>query len=176
MPKGVEHKYLWYRHRYAWNVLNLWCRKALSTVLPINTWLSLLSCWISDAERRWAHSWIWQKHHKPTACWISDAERRWAQIINDEDLIEFSVLNLWCRKALSTQVWRVSPKKIVCVLNLWCRKALSTFTGVFRSHFSASCWISDAERRWAPIQYGIMRPDDAECWISDAERRWAHRE
>ena len=149
MPKGVEHKNL-----------------------PVVANVKEL-CWISDAERRWARQWrIWLLCNN-SSCWISDAERRWALLIDRvldpilhgvESLmpkgVEHScgkrfwrylgiVLNLWCRKALSTiskpllmkiflSVESLMPKgvehillqtfclNISLVLNLWCRKALST--------------------------------------------------
>ena len=129
-------------------MLNLWCRKALSTK------------WIASAAQ-WYH---W--------CWISDAERRWAQLDKHLEKGIYCVLNLWCRKALSTRLtWShrsqmesveslmpkgvehkniekrsrsrecvesLMPKGVehnmhqvrlwlrLNVLNLWCRKALST--------------------------------------------------
>ena len=106
-------------------MLNLWCRKALSTFNIDLVIGSSRRCWISDAERRWAQRQI--------LLW-------WWKCV---------VLNLWCRKALSTKylhwmslssrgVESLMPKgvehrtlhlwmlRIPLVLNLWCRKALST--------------------------------------------------
>ena len=171
MPKGVEHTLemayqlavsrCWIsdaERRWAhtkikgslwqFQVLNLWCRKALSTVFVRRSQGLLSLCWISDAERRWAlNKRLWV----PVVwlCWISDAERRWAQVKTATSALEVRVLNLWCRKALSTirkyqgslsrpSVESLMPKgvehdlspelrvAIARVLNLWCRKALST--------------------------------------------------
>ena len=132
-----------------YGVLNLWCRKALSTTNPLPS-IALHSrveslmpkgvehresqlnkywdqmCWISDAERRWALK-LWDSIGDIAECWISDAERRWALMIAYKLYFAIYVLNLWCRKALSTNLLAVT---------------------VF---VSCTCWISDAERRWAPI-------------------------
>ena len=175
-------------------------------------------CWISDAERRWAHDWspsfdaliecveslmpkgvehklIKLNRGKWDECWISDAERRWAHKDVLIRALQPSVLNLWCRKALSTKKTHGQDAKKFLVLNLWCRKALSTvktdiITGLTHCVESLMpkgvehhiplwitdrekmCWISDAERRWAHW-FTLQRDFTFWCWISDAERRWA---
>ena len=152
-------------------------------------------------------------------CWISDAERRWALrkdsaigmqlvVLNlwcrkalstgyfANCLFAWFVLNLWCRKALSTKLVYVSRLGWVFVLNLWCRKALSTQYKSQLKSIAVTCWISDAERRWARVSDFLSpasslvlnlwcrkalsteipksrRRSGFGCWISDAERRWA---
>ena len=158
-------------------MLNLWCRKALST---LRLWRRVKRvcrmCWISDAERRWARKNSLQ-HGKRQTCWISDAERRWARgVLATKKHLPF-VLNLWCRKALSTAKYQaqialgskcwisdaerrwaqiVTTKADIAalVLNLLCRKALSTVPKSRIGLVGTMCWISDAERRWALQAYG----------------------
>ena len=217
MPKGVEHN--------------------IETLTNEN----LSKCWISDAERRWAHTvadilskhiigveslmpkgvehWDTTREASATAsveslmpkgvehkgfeslpnrrssrveslmpkgvehalfhqrilwlivCWISDAERRWAQTNYLTIGLFYDVLNLWCRKALSTLVWP-RPSRFQGVLNLWCRKALSTtkITAIFRRLAVLNLWCRKA---LSTVAWWIYQSSQGLCWISDAERRWA---
>ena len=81
------------------------------------------------------------------------------------------VLNLWCRKALSTRCDRQNAPRYSCVESLM-PKGVEHFQDVLAAAEMFKCWISDAERRWAhrcKYQYRVTKM----CWISDAERRWA---
>ena len=171
MPKGVEHSVLlsaigndklcWIsdaERRWAQIitncfasfsfVLNLWCRKALST--PCNRCCLYLFCCVESLMPKGVEHFVHQEEldlHE--LCWISDAERRWAHPNFAKHLIGANVLNLWCRKALSTLKFTIPTRKYIRVeslmpkgvehtlemayqlavsrvLNLWCRKALST--------------------------------------------------
>ena len=124
MPKGVEHI-----DSHSYRVVS----KGVESLMPkgVEHTLKLfhahyeIMCWISDAERRWAHEAFAKARSDRDKCWISDAERRWARVSKRVTKSLLKVLNLWCRKALSTQ---------------------------FQLNYSTdrlACWISDAERRWA---------------------------
>ena len=78
MPKGVEHKYL-----------------------PSS--LTILACVESLMPKGVEHVLVIEYFSFAAKCWISDAERRWAQVETAIKAHLIVVLNLWCRKALSTQ-------------------------------------------------------------------------
>ena len=78
MPKGVEH------HIFGVTILLL---SSVESLMPKGVEHSiplLIIC-------------------KSVACWISDAERRWALPRKQRPRKSKLVLNLWCRKALSTR-------------------------------------------------------------------------
>ena len=149
MPKGVEHGHPFVPDNFQFGVESL-MPKGVEHHWVIASFALREYCWISDAERRWAH-----EGSRPCfvmdSFWISDAERRWAHVQRAEQLVAKQVLNLWCRKALSTaftvckmtvcKLFWISDaerrwaheykamisKKLRRMLNLWCRKALSTY-------------------------------------------------
>ena len=171
MPKGVEH------------CSDIWCDHLLR------------ECWISDAERRWAREretrwWRWDwgveslmpkgvEHWLAVIasadvfrCWISDAERRWAQISTVIDSFNTSVLNLWCRKALST-VERVQRRSLS-----WSVESLMP-KGVEHRKAKKWWWFLKGVESLMPkgvehhLSKILLMPLDFKYWISDAERRWA---
>ena len=147
MPKGVEHYLRIALEESFWDVLNLWCRKALSTMkaIKLGSAKTVLNLWCRKALSTINPNWLRAnpksveslmpkgvEHPRrraargvQTLCWISDAERRWALSLAIARPKGTVVLNLWCRKALSTKQQRILDSQRV-VLNLWCRKALST--------------------------------------------------
>ncbi len=155
MPKGVEHstfytcrvftKVCWisdaerrWAHFHTCHDLLIRCVESLMPKGVEHEDLSKLNnhlfpCWISDAERRWAQREVLKSFLVSFPCWISDAERRWAQ----------------CQGYIARDIERV--------LNLWCRKALSTIHRDRLYSCYQKCWISDAERRWA-LQKPLAAP------------------
>ena len=126
MPKGVEHGHPFVPDNFQFGVESL-MPKGVEHHWVIASFALLNAFWISDAERRWAHVSRVRYLIDRRVFWISDAERRWAlstfssakpccfcfeslmpkgvEHADDNYAIKvaFEVLNLWCRKALSTE-------------------------------------------------------------------------
>jgi len=178
-------------------VLNLWCRKALSTEGYIALEVSI-PCVESLMPKGVEHMRLTHKMQsdrngveslmpkgvehrlkdclqaKRRKCWISDAERRWA-------LGCFQVLPEYCTCWISDAERRWAHIKILlkgCLFMCWISDAERRWAHVTAMGLVTKfgCWISDAERRWAPINILKIIRCSLECWISDAERRWARIE
>ena len=173
MPKGVEHRHNLYNliNQFTW--IDLWCRKALST-LSRDTWAS--------RECPWIDLWCRKALSTHVRGLLSAMRSIW--------------IDLWCRKALST-LWRcmfclnlwtglifdaerrwapILPElqtTLICWIDLWCRKALSTSTANCIVLKVSSGLIFDAERRWALFSWGASQLGLTPGLIFDAERRWA---